>query len=127
MVDEDPRTAARIVNAITDVAPEQITGIVEGSSVKIVDYPKIPTKIDSPSYKRNALLGFIVGFLLSALYVLIMGLRDNTVKSLTDFEMWDFPVLSSIPDIETSSDDGSYGYGYAGAKNRAARAAKGGA
>lgn len=115
----DPKTAARIVNAIADIAPMQITGIVEGSSVKIVDYPKIPTKINSPNYKKNAAIGLLAGLLLSVAYVLIRALSDNSIKSAQDFEIWGFPILASIPDIESSKDSGSYGYGYAGAKNRA--------
>lgn len=115
---EDPKTAARIVNAIADIAPMQITGIVEGSSVKIVDYPKIPTDINSPNYKKNAVIGLMAGLILSAAYVLIRTLSDNSIKGAQDFEIWEFPVLASIPDIETSKDSESYGYRHTGANKR---------
>ena len=43
---EDPALSKRIAEAIATIAPEAIERIVEGTSVKIVDRPRLPTRPD---------------------------------------------------------------------------------
>ena len=100
---ENPKTAVRIVNLITEIAPAQIAEIVEGSSTKIIDYPKMPTGIDSPNYIKNAMLGGIVGFILACAIIIIRSLLDNSIKSAADLEYWGIPVLGVIPDFATAN------------------------
>lgn len=111
VVHENPRTAVKIVNLITEIAPNQISEIVEGSSTKIIDYPKMPTGIDSPNYISNAGIGGAIGFILACAYFIIRSLMDNTIKSAADLEYWGIPVLGVIPDF--ASADKSAGYAYA--------------
>ena len=40
---ESPEICAKIANRIADLAPNKISGIIEGSSVKIIDRAKVPT------------------------------------------------------------------------------------
>lgn len=108
---ENPQTAVKIVRLITEIAPEQIGEIVEGSATKIIDYPKMPTGIDSPSYKKVTVLAGGVGFVLAALFIFVRAMLDNTIKSAADLEYWGIPVLGVIPDFATASRDAGYGYG----------------
>ena len=108
---DNPKTAVKIVNLIAEIAPSQISEIVEGSSTKIIDYPKMPTGIDSPSYKKNILLGGMFGFILACAIIIIRSLMDNTIKSAADLEYWGLPVLGVIPDFATAHKGASYGYG----------------
>lgn len=113
VVDPDPEYAARIANTIVKLAPDRIADIVEGSSVKIINEASVPTSIDSPNYKKNALLGLAFGFILIVAIIVIRELSDTTIKSEADFMQWEYPLLGSIPDLKSTgkSSSGSYGYG----------------
>ena len=108
---ENPTTAVKIVRLITEIAPGQIGEIVEGSSTKIIDYPKMPTGIDSPNYMKNTVIGGILGFMLACLIIIIRSLMDNTIKSAGDLDYWGIPVLGMIPDFATANKSAGYGYG----------------
>ena len=95
---QDPAAAAEVANAIADVAPGEIGNFVEGSSTKIIDYAKVPTTRHSPNYRKNTLLGGIVGVAAAVLYITLRYLLDVRLKDSEDLEMlFDIPVLGQIP------------------------------
>ena len=97
----DPEMAARIANAVANVAPGEIEEFVEGSSTKIIDYAKVPTSRYTPSYRKNTLLGGIVGVFLALLYVTLLYLLDVRIKSEEDLtQLFDLPMLGQIPAFE---------------------------
>lgn len=97
----DPEMAAKIANAVANVAPGEIEGFVEGSSTKIIDYAKVPTSRYTPSYRKNTLLGGIVGVFLALLYVTLLYLLDVRIKSEEDLtQLFDLPMLGQIPAFE---------------------------
>lgn len=97
----DPEMAAKIANVVAQVAPGEIEGFVDGSSTKIIDYAKVPTERHSPSYKKNALIGGLLGGVLAAGYVTVAYLLDVRIKREEDLEqMFDLPVLGQIPAFE---------------------------
>ena len=113
----EPEMAAKIANAIADVAPGKIADIVEGSSTKIIDYAKVPNARYSPSYRNNTILGGLVGVVLAVLYVTVRYLLDVRLKVADDLEqLFDIPVLGQIPvfDIQDAKKKGGYGYGKSG-------------
>ena len=61
----DPVEAQRIVDTIVDILPDRIAEVVDGSSVRLVDYPVIATRRTSPSYTKYAMIGLILGFILT--------------------------------------------------------------
>lgn len=111
----DPVEAERIANAITKVLPDRIADIVDGSSVRIVDYAVVPSVRSSPSYSRNTLMGMILGVILSVLIIVVVEMYDVFIRDenyLT--ETYDIPVLASIPDVYNSNVSSYYKqYGYA--------------
>ena len=109
---EDPKAAARIANAITTIAPDQISQIVEGSSVKVVDHADIPDEIAKPSYKIIVAIGLALGFVLSCAVIFVLEMLDTSVKSEDDFTQWNYPILSTIPDLEEARKSRKSGYGY---------------
>lgn len=119
----DPVEADRIANTIAVVLPSQIAGIVEGSSVRVVDYSVVPTKQASPHYGLMALIGFVLGFLLSALFLFVKELLNTTIRSeeYLTFAYPKVPLLAVIPDLDEKS-RGSYYSGYrAAAKGKGDR------
>lgn len=111
VLNEDPKAAARIANSIAEIVPAQIAEIAEGSSIKVVDYADIPDEIAKPSYLKWTLLGMLFGFFLSVLIIFIRELTDNSVKSEADFSQWDYPILSTIPDLEEAGKSRKNVYG----------------
>lgn len=97
----DPVEAARIANAVAEVAPDEIAYFVEGSSTKIIDYAKVPENPSSPSVKGNTVVGFMLGGLLAAAYVALGYMLDVRVKDEEDLAaLFDIPMLGQIPNFE---------------------------
>lgn len=106
----DPVEAARIANALAEVAPTEISTVIEGTSARVVDTAKVPTKCYSPSYSRNAVVGAVVGLLLSVVYVTIVYLRDTRINDENDLtDIFEFPILGRIPDFDDERSTGTYG------------------
>ena len=115
-----PTEAELIANTIATVLPERITEIVDGSSVRIVDYAIVPSGRSGPNYTTNMLIGFAVGAALAiviiALKFLIDEQNDVMVHSADELrEMFpDISVLALIPDMRLSEKKGYYYSSYYG-------------
>ena len=125
-----PDEAAIVANIIANVLPNNIQKVVEGSSVKVVDYAETPSQRSSPNYTKNTLLGFVVGAALSIVGVLL-AYRFNSVIQSEDWLLGTFgdeiPLLAVIPDTNSKGRRRygryggyykyGYGYGYYSSKN----------
>lgn len=108
----DPQEAEKIANAIGYILPKRISSIIEGTSAKVVDAAVVPSSPSSPSYSRNTLLGFAVGLVLTAAWIVLRELMDITIRTEEDIaQSCKNPVLAAVPDMEVHSKGGSY-YGY---------------
>lgn len=116
----DPNEAARIANAVADIAPAEIEEFVEGSSCKIIDYAQVPQSRVSPSYSRNTLLGGVVGAFAVVCVLTLLHFMDVRLKSEEDLEdLFELPVLGQIPAFTQSSQrQGAYDYGKAAASTQ---------
>lgn len=112
----DAEEAAKIVNIIADMAPEIIMNYIEGSSVKVVDYAKVPQTRSFPVYRKYVMSGFVVGGGLAAVIVVLMFLFNSKISSEEDIKkLFTAPVIGKIPNFEqipTSASGYNYGYGY---------------
>lgn len=109
----DPAEAELIVDTIVEILPERIAEIVDGSSVRVVDYAVMPTHRSSPSYTRYAMIGMVLGFIISCGAIIILDLMDTTVRS-EDYlyqKYSDIPMLAIVPDANETR-RGTYGYSY---------------
>ena len=92
--------SATIANAIAEVAPGEITEIIEGSSAKIVDRATVPQNPSSPSYATSAVLGAAGGALLVMGVILLQMMMDARIKNEEDLaKICDIPVLGTIPQL----------------------------
>ncbi len=104
--------AKLLANTTLHVFKDQIGGIINGSSAKIVDYAVETTPV-SRGFTKMSLIGFAVGFVLSLAVIFLVDFyvsdtfqdTDSLKQCLSD----DIPVLSVIPDTDTSN-AGKYGY-----------------
>ena len=94
------KMAAKVANTIADVAPDEIASIVRGSSTEIIDWAKVAGAPYTPDYTKNALIGALIGLVLSVVYLTIRYLLDVHINDAEDLErMCEYPVLGQIPDI----------------------------
>lgn len=109
---DDPYEAERIANTIASVLPEKIKDVVEGSSVRIVDYAVVASKKVSPSLTKYTLVGLLLGALVSSLTLVIIELTDNQIRS-EDYLLEtypDIPLLSVVPDMLSEKHHDNYYY-----------------
>lgn len=112
----DPQEAEKIANAIAYILPKRISSIIEGTSAKVVDSAVLPVKPSSPSYTVNAVVGFLIGMIVSVGVIVLREIYDITIRVQEDIEQsCTHPVLATVPNIALSGKGTSYGYGQ---KNR---------
>lgn len=108
----DPAQAELLANAITQVLPQRIGTIIEGSSAKIVDTAVEASSPSSPSYTKNILIGFLLGFMMTVGMIVVREIFDIMVRSDEDIaEVCEHPVLATVPDL-TAGGKGGYEYAY---------------
>lgn len=110
---DDPQEAEHIANIIAQVLPDKIAGVVEGSSVSIVDYAVVPSEKVSPSISKYTIIGLMLGLLISGGIITVIEILDDQIRSeeylLENFP--DIPLLTVVPDlIEDQSRKGYYYY-----------------
>lgn len=117
--DQDAKTAYLIASAMAERGPKEIKRVVECGNVSIVDHPKMPTVASGVGTKRNALLGAVVGAVVSLAVFFIKEVVDDTIYAEEDLtENFKYPVIGIIPTIDSPSDSpkkSGISYGKAGA------------
>lgn len=100
----DPQEAERIANAIAYVLPERIAGIIEGTSARIVESAVAACRPSSPEYRKNALLGLLLGLFTAAGFICLRTVTDTTIRTQEDIARnCAYPVLAAVPEIGRSS------------------------
>ena len=95
----DPQTSQQIANTVAYVLPGRISDVVDGSSVRIVDYAQLPDHKASPSISKNTMIGLVIGLILGIVICTISFLTDDVVHD-ADYikDQYDLPILGVIPD-----------------------------
>lgn len=106
----DPAESEKIANTIAELLPDRIAEIVDGSSVRIVDYAVVPSHKASPSLSRYTLLGLLLGAVVSCGVIVLKVLFDEQIRD-EDYvrETFDLPLLAAVPDL-TAKSSGDYYY-----------------
>ena len=106
---ESPQEAELIANTIAQILPGKISNIVEGSSVRVVDYAVVPMHQSFPSVTMYAAAGALLGLIISCFVIILLELFDDQIKDegcLT--QTYDIPILATIPDLLSNKTDGGY-------------------
>ena len=80
--------------------------------VEVVDPPSTPSAPNGKNEVRNALIAFLIGFVLTTGVILIIAFADVIVRDKKKLEdHFDLPILGIIPfhDIEKPQNYKSYG------------------
>lgn len=106
----DPYEAQYIANVIARVLPGKISDVVDGSSVRIVDYAVAPSTKASPNVSKYTMIGLLLGIVVSCAVIILANLFDDQIhdeETLT--KTLDIPLLAAIPDLKATK-SGRYGY-----------------
>ncbi len=115
----DPEISARVADAATDAASKKMMEVVDGCSVRNIDYALVPVEKASPNIRNNTLIGVFIGILLSVAFLVVMELMDSQIRTEAELRriIGDIPVLGVIPLFDSHTSDSRYGgkyekYGY---------------
>lgn len=96
--DADSRLALEINTELLNVFSNRIKDMYGDSEVYIVDAPHISKTIYSTPIYISSLLSAVIGFTISALYILVLIKIEKNVKSVVDLEIDIFlKTLAQIP------------------------------
>jgi len=108
----DPYEAEHIANTIGRVLPDKIGNVVEGSSVRVVDYAVVPSSKVSPNITMYTAVGLIIGMVLACGIIVVLEIADDRIRSeeyLLD-RFGNTPLLAVIPDMLEEKSKGGYHY-----------------
>lgn len=98
VTDTDPREAQTIANEIRVDAAELIQEVMGVEAVNVIDEADLPTKKSAPSNTKNGALAAALGLFLSAGFLTIRCITDDTIKTSEDIEKYlGLSTLAIIP------------------------------
>lgn len=102
VISEDPHYAAKIANEISTVFCEKIVDIFNISNLYLLDRAEVPTVPSNVNHMKDIVIFAFIGLVISAAYVLVANMLDNTIKTEADIEKsTGTTVLAAIPNYET--------------------------
>ena len=101
--DPNPILAKEIVDTVIEVSSGKIKSIMDIEAVNIIDEGTLSNIPVSPSYKKNILLGVLIGMVFTSGIILVRYLIDDQIHTGEDIEKYlGLSVLGVIP--ETSKE-----------------------
>lgn len=94
-----PEMSRKVVNELTSIASRFIGDKMEVVPPKIIEEGELPIERTRPIMWMNALVGLLIGLLLSAGLVSVVAVMDDTIKTEDDIEKYlGIPTLATVPD-----------------------------
>lgn len=109
----DADESVRICNEILNISADEIYKVIGTGKPSILDAASVAHIVDvKASASKYAVIGALIGFIITCAVIVIHILRDTTIKSADDIEKYTgLPVLASVP-VNKPGSKGKYGYGY---------------
>lgn len=99
---DSPKKAHNVLSILLDNAQGEITRVMNGCKVSIVDNATIPLNPFSPNIRQNTFIGWFLGIVLGIVVILLRELFDTRIKDDDDIKnRYKLPVLGIIPNIDT--------------------------
>ena len=100
VTDPDPLMAKAIVDKVIEISSEKIKSIMESEAGNLVDEGTLNSTPVSPSYKKNVLIGVLIGIVITSAIVIVMYLLDDKIHTGEDIEKYlGLSVLGVIPEV----------------------------
>ena len=98
---DDPHKAYDFACEMEEQSPDFVESIIDGTSMVIVDSPKLPSDISAPSFQNYIILGVILGGLLGLMVVILWSLLDDTITDEEELSRrFSTVICGVIPDLE---------------------------
>lgn len=99
--DNQPEEASRIANGLREIAAQKIIAVTRVSDVTTLEEAQPATAPSSPNIRRNVLLGFVGGFALIVVVILLVEILDDRVKRPEDIEeTMGMTLLGVVPNMD---------------------------
>ena len=99
---DSPQDAYELASSIASEAPLYIEEMVEGSSMKIIVAPILPTSSNQSNGMKLTAMGGVLGLFLAAALVILLFLLDGNVKSVEELEKaLGKKTMARIPEIDS--------------------------
>lgn len=100
VTDPDPLMAKAIVDKVIEISSEKIKSIMDIEAVNLVDEGTLNSTPVSTSYKKNVLIGVLIGIVITSAIVIVMYLLDDKIHTGEDIEKYlGLSVLGVIPEV----------------------------
>ena len=105
----DPKEAELIANTIVEILPGRIADIVDGSSVRTVEWAVVPSEKSAPNITKYTACGMLLGIVIACIIVFIQMAGDTLIHD-EDYltETYKLPVLAVVPDLYNDKVSGYY-------------------
>ena len=98
---ESPEEAYLLAKTMSEIAPDYLSDIVEGSSMKVVSKPVENTQKVGPSMSRNGMLGALLGALAVMICLVVAEITDTRIRSQGELEeTYGYSVVGVIPSLD---------------------------
>ena len=98
VTDPDPQMAKKIVDSVANVSSEYIGDIMEMIPPKMIEDGQLPTQKSSPSNAKNAMLGAMLGLVLTCGLITLQVILNDTIQTEEDVEKYlGLTVLAEVP------------------------------
>lgn len=100
--DITPEKSRDILQTLLYNAQDEVSKVISGCKVMIVDNASLPTTTSSPNVKQNTFIGLFLGVVLGVAVVFIKELIDTRVKDYDDLKTrYNIAVLGIIPNLDS--------------------------
>ncbi len=99
--DTSPEKAQEILEVILKSAPKEITRVIKGCQISIVDYADVPVDTSYPNVEQNTFIGFFLGIVFGVIVIFFKELFDTRIKDDEDLkDKYGVAVLGMIPNLD---------------------------
>ncbi len=99
--DISPEKAQKVLNELLANAQDEITRVLNGCKVSVIDKASLPTSVSSPNTKQNTFIGMFLGIVLGIAIIFIKELLDTRIKDDEELKTrYDIAVLGIIPNLD---------------------------
>ncbi|WP_287477332.1 YveK family protein [Anaerostipes sp.] len=98
VTDEDPKEAKEIAQEIAKITASTVSSKMDTKKPTIIENAYLTDAPDSPSLKKNIAIGALIGLVLSAGYITLRFIFDDTIRKEEDIEKYlKINTLAKLP------------------------------
>lgn len=106
---KSPEFACELATEVLKHAPKYLENEITGTSVKVIQLPRVESTPYSPNVGKSTVIGFIIGFVIGVALALCLEFLSTKIEDSEGIEeAFGYPVLGEIPNLKAGL-GGAYG------------------